>query len=277
MVNARYVSSSGNIVDLSRRPYILTEDSELRNYKWEYTDNGIALTGIKRGVGIAEKNFNVFIYATSYSAASSEKNEICNIFESDVAKEKFGRLYIGDYYLNCFIVSSEKSGWSVNKMRMTVGFTLVTDNPIWCKETTTAFKHEAYFSQNSGEIDYPYNYPYNYTAVATPILINPSVADAGFAIRIYGPCVNPNITIAENAYAILTTLSENEQVIITSNNKEKTVVLSSYGTESNIFSFRDRTCNNFKKIPPGENIISWNHSFDFDVTIISERSEPEWI
>ena len=34
--------------------------------------------------------------------------------------------------------------------------------------------------------------------------------------------------------------------------------------------------NLFKKIPNENNVVSWNTSFGFDVTLFQERSEPKW-
>ena len=71
-------------------------------------------------------------------------------------------------------------------------------------------------------------------------------------------------------------LSDNEYLTIDS--MTKTIVLTKYdGQKENCFHLRNRESYIFEPIPPGENIITWNGAFGFDVILLDERSEPKWI
>ncbi|MBQ9354742.1 MAG: hypothetical protein IJT84_03550 [Clostridia bacterium] len=278
MYSAKYVTANGEEINLNKHPYFLLADNELHDYEWEYENNGIAITSIKRGRGIKTIPFSIFIYTSSRQAASQEKNAITSIFEKDVVAQTPGRLYIGKRYLKGFVIASKKSDWFESKRQLTLSINFLTDRPIWCEENTTIYRKSAFVNTENDLIDYPYNFPYNYTAVSSPILINNSSTDAGFIIRIYGPAENPSIVINNNIYQINCSVAEGEQLIITSSGSEKSIILkTTTGQTINKFADRNIEYNNFLGIPVGQNTVSWNYGFDFDITVISERSEPEWI
>ena len=48
------------------------------------------------------------------------------------------------------------------------------------------------------------------------------------------------------------------------------------GYTINWFDKRGRDNYIFEAIPTGINAVTWNGTFDFDLTIIEKRSEPKW-
>lgn len=278
MYSAKYVTANGEEINLNKQPYFLLADNELHDYEWEYENNGIAITSIKRGRGIKTIPFSIFIYSSSRQSAIQEKNAITSIFEKDVVAQTPGKLYIGNRYLKGYVIASKKSNWIESKRKLTISISFLTDSPIWCEEKTTTYRKSAFANIENDVKDYPYNFPYNYTAIDSPTLINNSSTDAGFIIRIYGPVENPSIAINSNNYQVNCSVATGEQLIITSSGAQRSIVLkTSDGHYINKFNDRNMAFNNFLKIPIGQNIVSWNYGFDFDITVITERSEPEWI
>lgn len=278
MYSAKYVTANGEEINLNKQPYFLLADNELHDYEWEYENNGIAITSIKRGRGIKTIPFSIFIYSSSRQSAIQEKNAITSIFEKDVVAQTPGKLYIGNRYLKGYVIASKKSNWIESKRQLTISISFLTDSPIWCEEKTTTYRKSAFANIENDVKDYPYNFPYNYTAIDSPALINNSSTDAGFIIRIYGPVENPSIAINSNNYQVNCSVATGEQLIITSSGAQRSILLkTSDGHYINKFNDRNMAFNNFLKIPIGQNIVSWNYGFDFDITVITERSEPEWI
>ena len=107
-------------------------------------------------------------------------------------------------------------------------------------------------------------------------LYNPAVVDANFKLIMYGPCVNPQVKINNHIYQVFVTLIATEYVVIDS--VSKTIKKHNYdGTETNVFSLRNKNSYIFKRIDAGENMLIWDGTFRFDLILFDERSEPVWI
>ena len=48
------------------------------------------------------------------------------------------------------------------------------------------------------------------------------------------------------------------------------------GERESVFNNRAKKKSIFKKVPPGRQEIVWSGTFDFDLLIYEERSEPKW-
>ena len=126
-------------------------------------------------------------------------------------------------------------------------------------------------------MDYPHDYKYDY---AKPIIGVESwtiehYRKSKFKMTIYGPCVNPKITIKDQEYQVSETLEKNEYIEI--DGRAKTIIKYKVdGTKENIFYKKSTKNSIFKEIPEGELLINWDGTFGFDVTVFKERSVPEW-
>lgn len=107
------------------------------------------------------------------------------------------------------------------------------------------------------------------------IQINESFTDSDAIIRIYGECTNPLVNISENVYQIGISLAANEYAEIDTFNKT-IFKFSSDGIRTNIFDYRDKTHDAFKKIPEGDFSISTNGKFKIDIELVERRGEPQW-
>lgn len=127
-------------------------------------------------------------------------------------------------------------------------------------------------------------YDYMYEAAASYSLYNSDVLGSKFIMKIYGPIKHPLVSIinSQNKDLRVTISFPNTEVpndgylTIDSLNKEA-YVTDREGQVTNVFGSRDPDYYLWDYIPGGLNIIQWDGTFIFDVTIYEERSEPKWL
>ena len=249
-------------------------ENDLRDFTWSYTSKNNRLSSFQKGV--VKKSLNVIIACTSEEDGLAKRNALFEVCEKDVLAKKHGKIIIGDYYMKCFVVGSKKSDYLYNNQTMKLKLTVVTDAPVWVKESTTVFRKEGTSAEEGAFLDFKYDFPFDFAyELAIQNLINEDFVATNFRLIIYGACSNPRIHIGGHEYLINTDINSGEHLIIDSS--EKTIVLvRSNGEKVNRFNSRNREAYVFEKIPVGANTVSWEGDFGFDVTLLEERSEPKW-
>lgn len=250
---------------------IFVNSNDLHDFTWNYTSKNNRISGFKRG--IVTKTVPVVIQCNTETDGVRIKNKLFECAEKDVLTMQYGRIIIGDYYLQCYITASKKSDYLIGKGYMKASLTVATDLPSWVKETTTTFGYGQGTEGNN--LDFNNDFPYDYTSnLFGKSLNNTDFIDSNFRMVIYGLCENPTVTIAGHEYNVITNIAANEYLTIDS--VEKTIVLThADGSKENCFNLRNRESYIFEKIPPGVSGVSSGH-FKFDVTLLEERSEPKW-
>lgn len=278
MANIRYVNHNGQSVTFGIRPYYIKE-TDIRNFSWDSVNNGLKIIKINRLSGITNKKATIFVYGTSAEEAAAQKNALYEIFDADAANMQYGRLYVGDYYLKCYVIGAEKTEYNGNPLTITIEIAIITDTPVWYKEVLYTFSKNAPLLPASYDKQYPHDYPYGFmTAYTSSTINNTSNADCGFSMRIYGPCISPSVLINDHIYTAAVYLGTGESLAITSSGADRYVYqYSVIGEGRNVFNLRSKTSDIFQKITPGAGTVSWARSFDFDLTLLLERGEPLWI
>ena len=270
--NFKYVSSTGDTIETGK-DYIYLSTSDLVDYEWNYDTKNEKITGFNKKV--TQKQFSILIYGETEEIANAKKNRIYEIFDNDVYSNHNGKIYVGDYYLDCFIYKSDKSKYFKSKKILLLNVGVVSDTNEWIKEELLTISNSSGSSEISG-LDYPYNYQYDYVqSESASINVNTS-RGVKFKINIYGICDNPRITIGNNIYEVDCPIEYDEYLEI--NSKDKKVLLHKVNGEIETkFNYRNRDHYIFEPIPKGKNAIEWDNCTDFDVIIYDERSEPKWI
>lgn len=157
---------------------------------------------------------------------------------------------------------------------MYIQFHVVAKNPYWITEISKSFKPNA--GTDPAALDYPHDYPYDYAPqILSENIVNDNYADADFRLTIYGPAVNPSVTIGPNIYKVYTELSETDYLVI--DTQEQIVAqYDNVGVETNKFNSREKIYEIYAKIPPGIHGVYWPGGYGFDVTMYQKRSEPRW-
>lgn len=252
--------------------------NDLRDFSWAYTSANNRISSFYKG--IVKKTVPIVIICESEEEGYKKRNELFELCEKDVIAMQHGKIIIGDYYLKCYVTGSKKANYLSSKGYMETSLEVTTDFPSWVKETTTQFRSLA---EDSGggvvggkNFDFNFDFPFDYSnEFNDKRLKNGGFVGSAFKIIIYGSCSNPAISINDHAYQVNAELSDGEYLTIDS--MTKTIVLTKYdGQKENYFHLRNRDSYIFESIPPGENVVTWNGAFGFDVILLEERSEPKW-
>ena len=201
-------------------------------------------------------------------------NRFAEVVSADM--EQPGRLYAkSGEYLEGRIILSEKSEWNVDKS-VTLRCSLLCDNPVWQYPNVN---HCKYDSENSYKyLDYPYGYPHDYAASLKgyTTIKNASTEAADYILVIHGPCTSPVIALNGVKVGANVTLGSNDRLII--NSADKTVLRQTANVSANEFNSRYKgETSMFTKLQPGPVSAIWSGGFEFDITILERRREPQWM
>lgn len=268
----KYVNHLNKEVDLNKGPYRMLL-SDLLDYKWSYTKNSNEITGFTRG--ISTKKVEIDVLGNSLKSSRALENDLTDIFEADITAMIPGRIYVDEYYLQCYIYSNKKTRWESGVV-VNCEYGLVTDRPVWIKKINKEYRVGTSETASTG-LDYPYDFPHDFSSARSgnATLVIDNVADNDYEMIIYGPCTDPVVYINGYPYQVYDNLSANEHIIVRSADHTVTKYLSN-GTTKDLYNFRGKIQSIFKKIPSGKLSIIWSGTFGFDLTIFAERSEPKW-
>ena len=253
---------------------IFVNTNDLHDYEWDVSTRGNRISALKYVV--RNKKLPVVIICPTEAQSIAAKNKLFEVAEKDVLALQHGQIILGDYYFKCYVTKSEKKEYLTNNRYLKLTLTLTSDFPYWVRETTTSYG----VVEDSGEgqefLDYSMDFPIDYFSdMASKPVTNSGFVASNFRLVVYGPCVNPSVTIADHTYQVNCTINENEHLTIDSSAK-KIFLTAQDGTITNQFNNRNRASYIFEKIPSGQNAVSWNGDFGFDIILLEERSEPKW-
>lgn len=252
--------------------------NDLRDYAWSYTVINGVITGFSKE--IFEKQLPVQFIGASEKYIKRKRNNAFSIVEKDVLAKRKGRLYVGKYYLNCWIFGADNDNYLSDGRTLETTWKVVTDDPYWRRDADFSFAGNGNMS-DSEDVGkgYPYGYPYDYSVYTHRINTIDTEANfpSDFTMTIEGPCVNPTIIIGGHTYKILDEILAGEYVTIESSRSKKTITKTlTDRSEISIFNKRYKAESVFEQIPGGVSSVSWSDAFKFVVTIHELRSEPVW-
>lgn len=278
MMPIYYENSRGVKIDLLRPPYKL-QTCDLFDYAWSYegllgVQNSGAITRFRKET--CQKNITLSIMAGDKVSYYEAINYFFETTDYDVNVVRYGRIWVGECYLRCYMLSSKKTEWEYGIELLDNAIVLVTDYPFWIKERHFSFEKSPETYAAGLFLDYAYDYPYDYAVDGMQKYIsNQHYGSCDFEMDIFGPCINPAITIAGHLYEVFTTVAEGEYLHIESR-KGTVFKISQTGERTNEYNNRNKDSSLFERILPGENSVTWSGTFGFDITLFIERSEPEW-
>lgn len=227
--------------------------------------------------------FRIGIFAKSEEEGLARREELIRLAETDIAALSMGKLYIGEWYLNCYIIARENSYWWYDGRICEIECTLLVEERTWFCDVTTHYSKTAGTTSGYNFLDFSYDHAYDYSSGKTKYITcdNASFSEADVVIRMYGAVTNPQITIANNTYGVTASVEQGGYVEI--DTAAKTVKLfNPFGEWTNIFSKRlpggeASTQYIFAKVPAGQSKITSDGTFEFDIDIKEHRSEPKWV
>jgi hypothetical protein len=286
----RYVNSEGAEIDLTQPPFIGELSNDLIGFKWTAVTQGQAVQKIvKFEKNMIEKKFHVLISYDKDTDYYGNLEKFLQITDKDINNLKMGRLFVGEYYLECYITANKKPKRYIGTNKTLIQLTAVCERGNWQSEHTFKFRpkgREGNEGYTGNGINYKvengvivgYEYPYDYAAPFTrEELVNESYMDTDFELKIYGATNTPSVTIGGNEYTFLDLpLLNNEYIIV--NSKDKTCIKHKQnGEDENIFRYRATEFDIYEKIKGGHNtVVVADENASVDITLFYERSEPKW-
>ena len=272
-----YESSSGKRYNLVGSVMRATSGG-FHNYKWnpktKEREFGDRLYGFTKESATYDMTLTL---RGSLDERKKYLNELHDSFEHDIITKTPGTIYYGDYYIEAYIISSDTGVSDEVVYRSVCQVGIYCEYPFWRKRIKNAYAGVTNQIINTEGLDYPYDYVFDFTnSVYNQKIVVPGEIPASFQMIIYGGCENPTISIGDLTYSVNISLLTGEYLVIDTI-KKKITKYKNNGEEVNAFNERDRDSDFFEKIPAGTHSVAWSGGFGFDIILIIERSEPEWI
>lgn len=247
--------------------------NNLRDYQWEYAENNGVISEFS--MGIKTKELPVLFVSSSGRETKQLRNKAYSIVEKDLRSGKRGKLYVGDYYLECNIYGMSNSDYLIKDYFLKTSMQVCTDRPMWKKATLHSFKTQSLNTAELGK-DYPFDYPVDLLPKeqGQQIITNDSDFATDFIMTIYGMAVSPEILINNHSYSMKSIIAEGEKIVIDSD--AGTIIKHSGNAQYNVFNDRCKEQSIFEKIANGLCSVQWDNTFDFDIILIDSRAEPMW-
>lgn len=269
MLKFYYESANGEVVDF-HGSNVWSDPAWMRSYKWDIKSSGGRFSSVRR----KEQTWKLeaYFFGDDPTECKKARNAAYKIFDADVAGQTPGRLYVGDYYLTCYIygITNPEAALGIKKIRCQLD--IVASDPVWVKEINLVFASGG--GHSSGGYDFPHNFDYDYGTVGHTKITNVGTGPADFTMTIYGPCEDPEVVIDGHVYKVFGTIAEGNMVVIDS--REKTVRLVAQDRSwLNWFSRRYREESIFEPIRTGVKSASWlPQSAVWQIVVYEQRSEP---
>lgn len=266
----QYKNHMGEVIDFGKAG-IYVSANDLHDYNWTTSQKNGRISSFKRDV--ATRTLPVVIFCSTVSEGVAARNRLLEVAEKDVLAKKPGRIIIGEYYFECYIIGSKKSQYLASRRKMNAELTISSDKPYWVRESAHSFRKKG--TSDAG-LDYPFDYLFDFTsAFRQAKLVSTDFTASNFRMIIYGACSSPVVYVSGHAYAVNCEIAEGEYLTIDSVAKTVTKTATD-GTITNVFNLRGRDSYIFEKIGTGDSTVIWDGDFGVDIILLEERSEPKW-
>lgn len=291
-----YENNRGQRINLSEHPYYL-DIEPLLDYQWSYSQKekrrGSIIAGFAKDIQSMDLTLNILARETSRRDEAID--EFNNLIEADIYDGIAGKIWLNDWYTRGYIISSQNTKWQYGKPIVQKKVKLVREQENWYHSVRVGNfgnteQEEAFnfvedeiktFERYEGDgvsLLEGYNYEFDYMAdiQSQQRISNPNATPCEFIISIQGYVNRPIVQIGENVIAVDVEVPHGANLQVDSSAKTAILTLAD-GTMINVFGARDPDYYLFARIPSGNNIVTWNGSYMWEVKMLEERSEPRWL
>lgn len=270
---ARYIASNGEVVELDGPTTWIGTADQLLSDEWTYTIGYRNITGVTREAKEIE--------VEACFKNNEEANKLRRLRNADVRNGTPGIIEAKGLQQRAYIVKSMPSEITRTHHRETL--TVVLLDGYWGKWNEQEF-WATEIDPDTEYLDLPTDVPFDLMPPsAVDYLINNSDIPAPFKMIIYGPCVNPFITIGDNRYEITASVPDGARIEINSYDFPRTIsLISEVGDHTNLFDEATRGSGEgsgeyiFESIVPGRNDVLWNGGFGVSLAWFEQIEVPEW-
>lgn len=291
-----YENNRGQRINLSEHPYYL-DIEPLLDYQWSYSQKekrrGNIIAGFAKDIQSMDLTLNILARETSRRDEAIDAFN--NLIEADIYDGIAGKIWLNDWYTRGYIISAQNTKWQYGKPIVQKKVKLVREQENWYHSVRVGNfgnteQEEAFnfvedevktFERYEGDgvsLLEGYNYEFDYMAdiQSQQRISNPNSTPCEFIISIQGYVNRPVVQIGENVIAVDVEVPYGANLQVDSSAKTAILTLAD-GTMINVFGARDPDYYLFARIPSGNNIVTWNGSFMWEVKMLEERSEPRWL
>ncbi len=194
-----------------------------------------------------------------------------------------GKLYVNDWYVELFMRACSFDNYHFDDRFAEMTMDCHIPYPAWIKEELEQFRMEIDTMSDSDYLDFPFDFPFDFKRPrSNKNIINDSLMPCDMLIRIYGPALNPYINIGGNIYQVNVNVPDGSRLeIYTRKDHQSIKLIDLYGNVVNCFNNRNKGIKGsgeymWQKLAVGNNTLSWDNSFDFDIVKYYERSQHPW-
>lgn len=273
----KYINHLGEELNFGRDGLYVNEN-DLHDFTWTLVSVNDRISGFERNT--QTRTVPVRVACASITEGVMRRNKLFQIPEKDVLAKQYGKLIVNGYYCECFVTASKKERYSKTEKYMQAELTITTDRPYWVKETKVLFDVDSSWQPPAtGGVDFPFDLPFDllpFVRRSIPIM-NESFFDTAFKMVVHGYSESPVVTINDHDYEVDVNVPQGR--ILTIDSVSKTIYLSDADGDNveNAFDKRNRDSYIFQPIPAGELTIRWDNTFDIDLYLLEQLSEPKWI
>lgn len=212
--------------------------------------------------------------------AAMEMNLLYRTLMPDVLANVPGRLYDGSWYVECLLKQSEKRYWYRDGQFRSYTQSLFVPYPVWTRDVEYTF--DISVDNSAISLKYPHGYPHGYGG-STPIesIFLDAISDCDLKISMFGPVVNPVLSIGSNTYQINSQVPEGA-VLTIDTRLGKAQITTADKTVVDVFSASpDEPPGSgfyiFERLSPGYHTVSWDGSFMVSIVLYLEQvGERQW-
>lgn len=269
-----YTSGTGRqTVQMDAMPVLVGSGEDMRGREWDYTLGYRGITGASRPAREVELDAWVF--------DRGQADEMRRVFDRDVAMGTPGTLTVaGRWTQRAYVTAADVRG--IYGPAIAQRLTVVLLDGAWRREYMTSFLVDEGGGGSYGYLDYAHDYAYDYSVPPKPDYVeSTSYMPSPIRLVIYGPVLNPAITIGGNLYQVNTDVPSGGYVVVDGIDRAIASVTAN-GTVTNIFNAGVRGTGEgggsyiFQPLPTGTSSVSWSKTFAFDLYYYDEEGEPPW-
>lgn len=281
-----YINHLGEKIVFGPESGIYLNYNDLRDFSFAVTSNSNRIKSLSRTQIVAKKL--PLVIAIDSEGADEIKNKLYETLAKDSVNNKYGRIYIGECYYQCFMTGNKKSDYLIKKGYLKIDLEMSTDRPYWVREIVSKdFDPDGIITNRVGYAVVGYARVSGSPEEIIPGTIfddetkgasitNTHFTECDCEIIVNGPAENPYIMIGANVYNIDVDVASGQQLKINTKTKEIKLI-NNTGAETNVFMYRNKEHDAFEKIKMGYNRVLWNGSYTITITLLEERDEALWI
>lgn len=139
MIPIYYKSSEGVVVNLIETPYRMLTDTDLLNSEWETTTTGENFPRITRlDKKLVSPKFKIRVTGSTKTEMANNLEHLESVFDRDCFLNQMGRLYIGEFYRECFITGITH-GKVFEKTHTVAEYVATSNNGYWVSNKQISF------------------------------------------------------------------------------------------------------------------------------------------